>query len=108
MNITLKWDDDNGKRAFIVAEQNDGWKDVRIELDLDDCDKAFAKLAMQEIIDRVNKANVATKVPFKLNPVNLEWLKKMAEAEDKAGSTSVGGLAVDLGLYKKEEEEKGH
>lgn len=45
-NITLKWSDDNGKRAFIVAEQNDGWKDVQIELDLDDCDSEFAKTAM--------------------------------------------------------------
>jgi LAS superfamily LD-carboxypeptidase LdcB len=33
-----------------------------------------------------------------------EWLKKAAEAEAEANySFSVGGLAVDLGLLKKEE-----
>ena len=29
-----------------------------------------------------------------------EWLKRMADAEDDAGSVSVGGLAVELGLYE--------
>jgi hypothetical protein len=59
MNITLKWDGKtgDGKSAFIVAEQNDGWRDVRLELDTDDVDSDFARQAMQEIIDRVNAGN---------------------------------------------------
>ena len=56
MNITLKWDSNSGdgKRAFVVAEQNDGWQDLRIEVDTDDCDRAHAKAAMQEVINRCN------------------------------------------------------
>ena len=36
---------------------------------------------------------------FKLAPLNTEWLQKMAELES-GKCLSVGGLAVDLGLYK--------
>lgn len=36
-------------------------------------------------------------------PPSEEWLKKQAELESSAESISVGGLAVELGLYKKEE-----
>lgn len=57
MNITLKWDGDNGKRAFVIAEENDGWEDLRIEVDIDDCDSEHAKRTMQEVIDRCNRAN---------------------------------------------------
>lgn len=59
MNLTLRWKGKtgDGKAAFVVADQNDGWKDLRIELDTDDCDSDFARAAMQEIIDRVNRAN---------------------------------------------------
>lgn len=61
MNLTLRWHGKagDGKAAFVVADQNDGWKDLRIELDTDDCDSDFARAAMQEIIDRVNRANVS-------------------------------------------------
>lgn len=60
MNLTLKWDGDtgDGKRAFVVAEQNDGWNDLRIEVDTDDCNSEFARRAMQTVIDRVNAANM--------------------------------------------------
>jgi hypothetical protein len=62
MNLTLRWDGKtgDGKAAFVVADQNDGWQDVRIELDTDDVDSEFARKAMQEIIDRVNAANVVS------------------------------------------------
>lgn len=66
MNLTLRWHGKagDGKAAFVVADQNDGWKDLRIELDTDDCDSDFARAAMQEIIDRVNRANeVESKAP---------------------------------------------
>lgn len=59
MRLTLKWagESRDGKRAFVVAEENDGWKDLRIEVDTDDCDGNHAKKMMQEVIDRCNKAN---------------------------------------------------
>ena len=61
MKITLKWDGDSGdgKRAFVVAKENDGWKDLRLELDTDDCDGEHAKKIMREIMRRVNRGNVA-------------------------------------------------
>jgi len=56
MRVTLKWDScsGDGKRAFVVADQNDGWRDLRIEIDTDDCDGDHAKKMMQAVIDRVN------------------------------------------------------
>ena len=59
MKITLKWDGEagDGKRAFVVAEENDGFRDLRIEVDTDDCDSKHAKKMMQEVIDRCNAAN---------------------------------------------------
>lgn len=59
MKITLEWDGEtgDGKRAFIVAKENNGWKDIRLELDTDDCDSRYAKKAMEEIIRRCNAAN---------------------------------------------------
>ena len=33
--------------------------------------------------------------------IDRDWLLKMAEVEDAAGCVSVGGLAVDLGLYER-------
>ena len=44
----------DGKRAFFVVDTNDGWCDLRIELDTDDCDSKFAKKWMQRIIDCVD------------------------------------------------------
>lgn len=32
-----------------------------------------------------------------MNKPSREWLEKMADAEDAAGSTSVGGMAADTG-----------
>jgi len=62
MKLTLKWDGEtgDGKRAFVIAEENDGWKDLRIEIDTDDCDGENAKAMMQEVIDRCNRANRPT------------------------------------------------
>ena len=59
MKITLKWDGEagDGKRAFVVAEENDGWQDLRIEVDTDDCDGKHAKAMMEEVIRRCNAAN---------------------------------------------------
>ena len=55
-NLTLIWEgkSGDGKSAFVVADQNDGWEDLRIEVDTDDCDSEFARTAMQIVIDRVN------------------------------------------------------
>lgn len=59
MKITLKWcgKSGDGKRAFVTAEENDGWKDLRIEVDTDDCDGEHARNMMDEIIRRCNAAN---------------------------------------------------
>lgn len=59
LNLTLRWDGEtgDGKAAFVVADQNDGWNDLRIELETDDVNSDFARAAMQEVIDRVNRAN---------------------------------------------------
>lgn len=56
--ITLRWDGDtgDGKSAFVVADQNDGWEDLRITVDTDDCDSDFARAAMHYVIDTVNAA----------------------------------------------------
>lgn len=56
--VTLQWDGGtgDGKRAFVVAKENDGWKDLRIEVDTDDCDRKHAKAMMQVVIDRCNQA----------------------------------------------------
>lgn len=65
MNLTLKWEGESGdgKRAFVVADQNDGWRDLRIEVDTDDCDSDAARAIMQEVIDRCNQANVGGQIP---------------------------------------------
>lgn len=69
MNLTLKWagNSGDGKRAFVVAEQNDGWQDLRIEVDTADCDGEHAKAMMQEVIDRCNAA--VTPAPAPLDPI---------------------------------------
>ena len=57
MKVTLKWStgrSGDGKRAYVVAEQNNGWQDLRIELDTDDVDSEYAKAMMQEVINRCN------------------------------------------------------
>ena len=61
MKITLEWggESGDGKIAFVVAKENDGWKDLRIEVDTDDCDGEYAKKMMQEVMDRCNSANPA-------------------------------------------------
>lgn len=59
MKITLKLEgkSSDGKRIFISAEENDGWEDVRIEIDSDDCDSKYAMKAAKEIIRRCNSFN---------------------------------------------------
>lgn len=56
MKLTLKWAGAAGdlKRAFVVAEENDGFNDLRIEVDTDDCNRDHALKLMQEVIDRCN------------------------------------------------------
>lgn len=57
--ITLRWDgkSGDGKCLFVVAEENDGWKDLRITIDTDNCDGKYAKSMMQEVINRCNRYN---------------------------------------------------
>ena len=60
MKITLRWEHERhpgDKTASVVAEQNDGWNDLRIWIDTDDCNQDFAVKAMQHVIDTVNAAN---------------------------------------------------
>lgn len=59
MKITLKrtGESGDGKRAFFAAEENDGWQDLRIEVDTDDCDRKHAEAMMEEVMRRVNSAN---------------------------------------------------
>jgi hypothetical protein len=54
--VTLEWTNlsGDGKRAYVEAIENDGWADLRIEVDTDDCDGGHAKAAMQVVIDRCN------------------------------------------------------
>lgn len=56
MKLTLKFTEDSGdgKRAFYEAEENDGYCDLRIEVDTDDCDGEHAKKMMREVMRRVN------------------------------------------------------
>lgn len=44
-------------------------------------------------------ANPVAETPASFTPPSREWLERMANLEDEAGSISVGGLASDLGLY---------
>jgi hypothetical protein len=69
MNVTLEWEElsGDGKRAYVNAKENDGWHDLRIEVDTDDVDSDHAKAAMQTVIDRCNgweemKAHLARSV----------------------------------------------
>lgn len=45
--LKLDGDSDDGKRAFVVHSANDGWNDLRIEFDTDDCDREYAKRMMR-------------------------------------------------------------
>ena len=80
MKLALVWDGDtgDGKRAFVVAEQNDGWQDLRIEVDTDDCDSDFAKAAMQEVIDRVNAHRAS--LDHSVNASEVDELKRRLKA----------------------------
>lgn len=46
-------DGDNGKEMFFVADTNDGYNDLRLTLDTDDCNQAFARKWMKRIRDCV-------------------------------------------------------
>lgn len=48
----LKCDGDtgDGKRTFVVDDRGDGWKDIRIEIDTDDCDSKHAKAFKKALI----------------------------------------------------------
>lgn len=94
MNITLKWDGNSGdgKRAFVVAQENDGWQDLRIEVDTDDCDRQHALTAMQEVMNRCNAAEVRVTPP--LVPVDpIEECQKIAEKLDSA-LTALSAIAA--------------
>lgn len=57
-DLRLKWvgKSGDGKCAFVEGTLNDGWCDLRIEVDTDDCDSKAAKAMMQIVIDRCNAA----------------------------------------------------
>lgn len=44
----------DGKRLYMSADTNDGWKDLRIEIDTDDCDDEHAKMWAKRIVACVN------------------------------------------------------
>jgi hypothetical protein len=54
--LKLDGDSGDGKRQFVVANNNNGWEDLRIEVDTDDCDSKYAKAFMNHIIKVVNAA----------------------------------------------------
>lgn len=45
----------DGKRTFVIDDRNDGWKDIRIEIDTDDCDSAHAKAFKKALIKLWNE-----------------------------------------------------
>lgn len=63
-------DGDSGdhKRMFLVSDTNDGWCDLRIEIDTDDCDSKFAKLWAQRIMDCVNACHGVPDPKTAINP----------------------------------------
>lgn len=44
----------DGKAMFIVHAGNNGYEDLRIEVDTDDCDRTHAKRMAKELIRRWN------------------------------------------------------
>jgi hypothetical protein len=56
VNLKLQTDGDtgDGKRMFIIGNNNDGWEDLRIEVDTDDVDSDYAKAAAKRVIECVN------------------------------------------------------
>lgn len=54
INGKLKTDGDNGKEAFVIATNNDGFEDLRMTVDLDDCDRRFSQQWMKRVIQCVN------------------------------------------------------
>lgn len=44
----------DGKALFMGHESDDGWQDLRIEIDTDDCDGKYAKMMGDELIRRWN------------------------------------------------------
>lgn len=44
----------DGKRVLFIADTNNGWEDLKGEIDTDDCDSIFAKAWMNRIIKCVN------------------------------------------------------
>lgn len=55
-NGKLKYDGNSGddKRLFIVHQSNDGYEDLRIEIDNDDVDHKYVKIMAKELIRRWN------------------------------------------------------
>lgn len=41
-----------------------------------------------------------TNTPNPSRPADREWLRRMADAEERCGSVSAGGLAADLGVFQ--------
>lgn len=54
----LKFDGEtgDGKAMFIVHSSNDGYYDLRIEIDTDDVNSRFAKRMARELVRRWNSA----------------------------------------------------
>lgn len=90
LKLTLYWEGDSGdrKRAFVAARENNGWQDLRIEVDTDDCDRQHAKAQMSEVIARCNWFN-----EHDPEAVRLAALKAVAQVIDAGGTAEALFLA---------------
>lgn len=91
VSLTLKWAGaaGDGKRALVEAEENDGWHDLRIEVDTDDCDSKFAKAAMQSVIDRTNDYERLVAANDALNNAIIEAIRTANGRDDEWGERAV-------------------
>jgi hypothetical protein len=95
LSVTLKWDGSagDGKRSYVVAEENDGWQDLRIEVDTDDCDGDHAKRAMQAVIDRVNSHAQSQARIAELEGANAILIGALQEIKRTPPQTVMNGKA---------------
>lgn len=71
-------DGDNGKSQFYIATTNDGYHDLRLSLDVDDCDAAFARAWMKRIIACVEAQRGREKIVSAMDdPEYAEMINKM-------------------------------
>jgi hypothetical protein len=111
MKLTLVWDGDSGdlKRAFVVAKENDGCNDLRIEVDTDDCDRVTAKAMMQEVMDRCNtRDELVVAATAARETMRVLHAYNHSENERKAIlSRSLGALSAALALIAELEKPTG-